>query len=176
MVKSWPAFAAAATLVCAQPCFSQTPSPQPTELPGKLTADLGGDILQTSADADGNGAFIVHGYAAYEPKSATSSDPSKVSGASGAGEFLVRLGNLCVSEASAQVVPIGVSGAPAADIIVTGVKAEPSKENCGSLVNVSYGLRLPANVKPSQIAYTVFISGKVTPKEAKPKVMPKTPM
>jgi hypothetical protein len=166
---------------------SQNLAAKQSEQSGQMSADLGASLFEVGTTREGGSTYIAHGYAAPQTKTPDASDPSKVPGATLVGEFTVRVGNLCVSSAAAQVVPLGWmgSGEPSATsgsdglAYITGVKVdaeERPKGTCTYVLHVTYGAKLPASAKLTQIAYTMFLTGITQTPDSKPTVLPPTPL
>jgi hypothetical protein len=161
---------------------SETPAKQ-TEKSGLLAADSGATLFQVGELPNNGAAYIAHGYAMFQQERVDARDPSTAPGATTMGEFSVRFGNFCVSEASAQVIPVGLivtsdaSAHAESPLFVTGVKVatdDQGKDKCGTVLHITYAAKLPLNVKFSQVAYTVFLTGTRT-ENGKPTVLPLMP-
>jgi hypothetical protein len=171
--------------------------------PAQPAASIGAKLIEVGRSAEGEATYLAQGYAEATLKAAdtTKADTSPPGAGRGAGtatvettgsianavgEFSLRLRDLCLTAADAQVIPLAAKAdaAPRGDaanaaFFVTGVNVDlvsQQAETCTFSVKVTYGIRLPADHRLDQVAYTVFLKGKKRSPDAEPAILPRVPL
>ena len=171
--------------------------------PTQPAASIGAKLSEIGRSTDGEATYVAHGYAEAALKAAdvtkASTSPPDAQRASGTatvettgsianavGQFSLRLRDLCLTAAEAQVIPLAAKNdaAPRGDtanaaFFVTGVNVElvsQQAESCTFLVKVTYGIHLPADHRLDQIAYTMFLKGKKRAPDAEPAILSRMPL
>ena len=149
-----------------------------SESAGQMGAAVGATLFEIGQTSEGDTTYVAHGYAEAKLKQPIAGD--QISDWSG--EVSFRMKELCIKKAHAQVSPLGLAGAasgPEDKFYVTGVKVETTNaqsETCTFVINVNYGVKLPPQVKMTQVGYAVYLTGSKRTRESEPSILPRMPL